>query len=53
MAKVKISNSEKYSGVIYGIKFTDGVSADIKDAHLVERLLNRGYEIVEEKKANK
>lgn len=50
MAKLKLSNGKKFSGVIYGVKFVDGVSTDIQDQHLVERLLNRGYELVKETK---
>lgn len=52
MAKVKLSNGNQYCGVMYGVKFIDGV-AEINDAHLIERLLNRGYELVEEPKETK
>ena len=46
MAKVKVPKEKKFSGVLYGVKFIDGVSEEIKNKHLVERLVHRGYEVV-------
>lgn len=50
MSKVKLPNKKDFSGMIYGVKFVLGVSEDIKDKHLIERLLMKGYILAESEK---
>ena len=52
MAKVRVPNS-KFTGISHGLKFSDGVSEDIKDKELQGRLIRKGYELVNENKRNK
>lgn len=50
--KLKMPNN-RFNGVLYGVTFKDGVSDDIKDPNLCERLVSRGYEEVVEEKPKK
>lgn len=44
--KLKVPNS-KFTGVSHGLKFTDGLSEDCKNAELIGRMVAKGYEEVE------
>lgn len=41
--KVKLPNGTKTNEILYGIQFTDGVSAEFNDELLYRKLLKRGY----------
>lgn len=47
MAKLKCPNP--VTNRMYGLAFTAGISEEVEDQDLINRLVLKGYEIVEEK----